>query len=146
MGVYQKSDLRVRFDRRLRLKFFGSTVTTDAGSLAYWELDETLATIRCLCSIGSSTWARHALPRQSTKRQVLEASAAAGGRGASLAQENQVAGNVVPQEGGPRVPSVARWKTTWTDASPDKKRPKGRTATQNMSRKSPRARHGGARC
>ena len=42
MGDCQKSDLRVDFDRRLKLKFLGSQVTTDAGLVAYRELDETL--------------------------------------------------------------------------------------------------------
>ena len=43
MGDCQNSDLRVSFDGRLKLKFLGSQVTTDAGLLAYRDLDEALA-------------------------------------------------------------------------------------------------------
>jgi hypothetical protein len=42
MGESKQGCLRVDFDRRLRLEFHGSKVTTDAGFLAYRELDDAL--------------------------------------------------------------------------------------------------------
>ena len=42
MGDCQNRDLRVQFDRRLRLNLLGSKVSNDAELLAYRELDETI--------------------------------------------------------------------------------------------------------
>ncbi len=42
MGETRKDALRFNFDHKLKLEFHGTKVTSDAGLLAYRELDEVL--------------------------------------------------------------------------------------------------------
>src|SRR5918912_367620 len=60
-----EADLRVAFDRRLRLEFHGSKITSDGGLLAYRELDHALGlsdiTSEVLTDIRTGTNARHSL-------------------------------------------------------------------------------------
>jgi len=42
MGEKVKETLKLRFDRRLRLEFHGARITSDAGLLAFRELDGAL--------------------------------------------------------------------------------------------------------
>ena len=42
MGEGKRDALRVDFDGQIRLEFHGANVTSDAGLLAYRELDEAL--------------------------------------------------------------------------------------------------------
>ena len=42
MGEARKEALRVDFDRQIKLEFHGASVTSDAGLVAYRELDEAM--------------------------------------------------------------------------------------------------------
>ena len=55
MGDAKKDDLRVSFDSRLKLKFCGSKVTSDAGLLAYREQDEVLSLTEMVAEVLSDS-------------------------------------------------------------------------------------------
>jgi hypothetical protein len=55
MGDAKKDYLRVSFDSRLKLKFCGSKVTSDAGLLAYRELDEVLSLTEMVAEVLSDS-------------------------------------------------------------------------------------------
>ena len=64
MGEVPEDALRIDFDRRLKLKFHGAKVTSDAGLLACRELDEAL---------GPTTAIDSGLPdRQTTGSKYVE--------------------------------------------------------------------------
>src|ERR671927_1937148 len=67
-GEASEVDLRVVFDRRIKLEFHGSKVTSDAGLLAFRELDHALGlsqiAAECLAGIRSGQNSRHTLIAQ----------------------------------------------------------------------------------
>ncbi len=72
-GAGKNVALRVSFDRRVKLEFHGSQVTSDAGLLAYRDLEEALSLTRAqVHSISPRTAAEveHSGPRFQTQRRA----------------------------------------------------------------------------
>ena len=65
MGEEKNDGLRLDFDQRIRVQFVGSKITSDAGLLAYRELDERLGLTStaagCLTDIRTGKNIRHHL-------------------------------------------------------------------------------------
>ena len=67
MGDSEKAPLRLQFNPKIRLEFHGATITSDAGLLAFRELDDALG-LTCIArdylpkavpaATSDTTWSR----------------------------------------------------------------------------------------